>query len=653
MRKHKYRMVPFNLTFVNEPFGSNTFDPLIFDKIHFGDNEYRCLILHNNDQTFKLYRTADFSTFTLLDADWHSEIEVSGETTFQDHFVRSDGTFVLYQNDGDDTTTAVWTGPDLENITRLGQVLNNEGDCGVYYDAETETVHIYTEDADNPFGSVSASVLSHWTTPAFDLLNATQQANAVDLGDRGTGDPDVIKLGDKYFLFCDNTDAHPNYNVACYQSDDLTNWTKNRLRILPIKGGDLDLVKTSDTQWIGMTEYSDSDESGVGLFTIDVLTPDTTALYVEITAPEPSETHEEFTFEFDLENMPQTWWDQVDTTDGSKGRVADDDGNYFAADWPNFDPSNQTGRLYFFLGEWSEAKTFKIYPPQAALDSIDPDSLIGSKWAYSSYIQGVWPLATDANDRSYKEKNGTGANSITLGGVTGQIDEATDFDDSSDQYIDLGSNPSIAAGSNPRTLIAWVYPDTATGFFYFFCAGNDGVAGRSWRLATTDLTARIELQGSGYTSSLSLNLNSWNFVAVTFDGTTLADNRLYVNGTAEQASGGNSVNTANDYLRIGARETASIAAWAGRIQNVQYYSATKSDAWLDDVYAMGLDNQSFWSTPAIGFTGSGTVDLSGAASFVGGFVYTSSGGIGLSGTATNAFTIFFPFASTRTLIKIT
>lgn len=56
---------------------------------------------------------------------------------------------------------------------------------------------------------------------------------------------------------------------------------------------------------------------------------------------------------YDLSNAPQSWWDEVDTSDGNKLRVAKDDvydstsATQLAFDVENFDDVNQTGHLYF------------------------------------------------------------------------------------------------------------------------------------------------------------------------------------------------------------------------------------------------------------------------------------------------------------------
>lgn len=265
---------PFVPSFLSEPF-VNAYDPLVFHADHFADGQYRVLTMVPST-AFTLRKTADFTTFTTVAADWHPAITKDGDNTFQDHVVLTDGTIVLYQNDGTEEATAVWTGTaadlDAGTMTRQGQVLATEGDCGTYYDTDTDTVHIFTQDADNPYGAASSSVISHWTTPGDDLLNATQQANAVDTGGLwGTGDPCVFEMFGCYWMFCDYTVSHPTYWVALARSDDLTTWEIIDPRFTAdtgIRGADFDVVDTGD-HLIALSEFTGADILGVGVWQLD------------------------------------------------------------------------------------------------------------------------------------------------------------------------------------------------------------------------------------------------------------------------------------------------------------------------------------------------------------------------------------------------
>lgn len=261
---------PFTPAFVSEPWPTG-YDPLVFHGDNFADGQHRVLFMVVSSHK-ELHKTADFETFTLVNSDWLPSIGNTGQTTFQDHVVLGDGTFALYQNDAIDSRTAVWTGDaddiDAGTVTRLGRVLTTEGDCGTFYDATTDTVHIYSEDVDSPFGSVSSSKLSHYTTPGDDLLNATQQDDAIDTGGTwGTGDPAIVEAFGSYWMFCDYTLEHPAYWVALYRSDDLYSWelvTEKLTESTGVRAGDFDVIRDGD-RFIALSEYTGGN-AGIGVW---------------------------------------------------------------------------------------------------------------------------------------------------------------------------------------------------------------------------------------------------------------------------------------------------------------------------------------------------------------------------------------------------
>lgn len=268
---------PFSPVYLREPFPLG-YDPVIFPGGQFGDGQHRVLVMFSGAGKRTLYKTSDFSTFTTVLDDWVSSEPSDGANTFQDAVVLDDGTFVLYQNDGSEGTTAVWTGTaadiDAGTITRQGRVLSSGGDCGAFYESPTDLIHIYTEDPTNPFGSVSSDRLLHFTTPADDLLNATQRADAINTGGTwGTGDPDIIEYGGQFWLFTDYTEGHPTYWVALYRSDDLDTWELIDSKFTEVdgtRGGDFDVIDVGD-HLIAMSEYTGSGggDIGVGVWQLD------------------------------------------------------------------------------------------------------------------------------------------------------------------------------------------------------------------------------------------------------------------------------------------------------------------------------------------------------------------------------------------------
>lgn len=266
-------MVPI---FRDEPFGAKAYtDPCIFHADNFGDGMYRLLIMLGTGGGHReLHKTADFTTWEAVDLDWLPDVPANGYNTFQDHVVLADGTLALYQNDNANAKTAVWTchPDDLDDggITRVGQVTDRGGDCGTYYDPDTDLVHIYTEHPDYPSGGVSSKRLAHFTTPGDDLLSATQHDDAVITPGWGTGDPCVIKHDDTYYMFTDHAQPHPTYWVALYESTDLYAWQlvdPEWSARSGVRGGDFDLTRYRD-HFVAFSEFTGFNTSGVGRWDI-------------------------------------------------------------------------------------------------------------------------------------------------------------------------------------------------------------------------------------------------------------------------------------------------------------------------------------------------------------------------------------------------
>ena len=263
----------FDTSFTSIPVSdaSDGFDPLVFHKRHFNDDEYRVIFKNDPfgiDET-QLWKTPDFSSWTKV------ANSIAGDADmFADHIVLPDGTFVLYQSSGQAGNTSVWTGKDLTNLTKQGAPIP-EPDGGVFYDEADETVHIYTEDSDNTTG-LGSDKLSHWTTPDDDLLNATKQPDAVDVTDRPwhTGDPDIIEISGTYYMFTDNTTNHPYYRIAVLRSQNLYDWTLVQKNINPQRSGGDMVVTRYDGSFVGFTEYDNyaQDQNfGVGQWEVSFL----------------------------------------------------------------------------------------------------------------------------------------------------------------------------------------------------------------------------------------------------------------------------------------------------------------------------------------------------------------------------------------------
>jgi hypothetical protein len=151
-----------------------------------------------------------------------------GGTNYQFGRFESDGSIRIYGSFNDDATS-LWRGEDVCSLERQGEVHPNP-DSGGFYEPETDTWHLYYEaEGEIPYnGGPTSNALGHSTSSSGTNLDDWEdQGNIVDLSemDEHTGDPEVIQVGDTYFMFIDFSINHPDYRQAVLTSEDLYDWT--------------------------------------------------------------------------------------------------------------------------------------------------------------------------------------------------------------------------------------------------------------------------------------------------------------------------------------------------------------------------------------------------------------------------------------------
>ncbi len=127
--------------------------------------------------------------------------------------------------------------------------------------------------------------------------------------------------------------------------------------------------------------------------------------------------------------------------------------------------------------------------------------------------------------------------------------------------FDASGYPGVS-GDDPRTVSAWVRPNSVTGGQAIVEWGQPG-GGTRWTLRLDDARLRTEVQGGFLVGETELEAGEWSHVAVTFDGTNLSDAVLYVNGVMQDVFDSTDIpiNTGDVAdVRVGA---SSAAAWGG------------------------------------------------------------------------------------------
>jgi len=241
------------------PFG--LYDPVLFVEPE-REYPYRLLVAPD-DGEMNLYKSRSMQEYDLVASD------VEGPQ-FASNFNwgrKVDGQYYLFRT-LEEERTELWTGDSLTNLTNRGVVLD-EADTGGFYDPETGVWHIYYQKerpgaSDDRFGPTT-DLLIHATSR--DARNWTRQGVALNVSGEPwkTGDPDVVQVGDRYYMFVDQTTEHPVYHIHLAVSENLSQF-ETVGRVTDTCGGDAKVRYMPDSgSFVMLTEFAGDDISGVGV----------------------------------------------------------------------------------------------------------------------------------------------------------------------------------------------------------------------------------------------------------------------------------------------------------------------------------------------------------------------------------------------------
>jgi hypothetical protein len=149
--------------------------------------------------------------------------------------------------------------------------------------------------------------------------------------------------------------------------------------------------------------------------------------------------------------------------------------------------------------------------------------------------------------------------------------------------------------SGARTLTAWVYLNSATGYGAMLMAGGDSVSGDFFGITGTSGGCASSgqyhlyvhhLGASCYVSNISLQPNTWSHVAVTWDGASTL--QFYVNGSPSQPLSGAFYGYGLSTYTIGGSNnarggTTDSSTLDGLLDDVRIYNRALSQAEIQSV----------------------------------------------------------------------
>ena len=249
---------------------------------------------------------------------------------------------------------------------------------------------------------------------------------------------------------------------------------------------------------------------------------------------------------------------------------------------------NHSDLAYPFNGQIDEVR---VYNRALSAAEIRYHYNRGKPIAHWKFDEGSGQVAYDSSGNN---NNGTLTNMDNSDWVAGKYGTALDFDGSSD-YVAIADDESLRPEN--ITVSAWVYYDNGgdTSYSDMIFDGSEDFANRGYTLykETDETISFMVAQDSGTKSDTqsvnSIALNTWTFVAGTYDG---AKNTVYINGQFENDTDYTSPMTDNLAIRRIGSQVKSFNRdkryWSGLIDDVRIYNYARTADEIKLDYNAGL-----------------------------------------------------------------
>jgi len=201
------------------------------------------------------------------------------------------------------------------------------------------------------------------------------------------------------------------------------------------------------------------------------------------------------------------------------------------------------------------------------------------------------PKAPPGSCQVYRPDGPNTTSFINLEGVcSGELPQYTA------QFNGQSSTISVPAagmpnGGNARTITAWIYPTSESGNhgIFYYGGSNCNPDGAVFGLILSGTNLYLWGSCDDTSTSLTPNLNSWNFVAVSYNGGSQAS--IYLNDEEQTVSWSSSVtcdSTTCTSAFIGGASGWWGGLFSGTIANVQTYNTSLSANEIQALYQEGI-----------------------------------------------------------------
>jgi uncharacterized protein (TIGR03437 family) len=203
-------------------------------------------------------------------------------------------------------------------------------------------------------------------------------------------------------------------------------------------------------------------------------------------------------------------------------------------------------------------------------------------------IIAYWPADNSALD-VISGLSGSLVNGATF--APGKVNQAFSLNGVSSYVLAAGAEQAVMSG--PRTLLAWVFPNSGSGLGVPLLTGGAAGAGDFFGITGTSggcsgsgqYKLYIDHWGTPcYVGNNTLTPNTWSQVAVTFDGTTV---RFYINGVPSQTITGQMYSYGLATYVIGGNAiggSTTGASFNGLLDEIQIYDRALSAAEIEALY---------------------------------------------------------------------
>ena len=219
----------------------------------------------------------------------------------------------------------------------------------------------------------------------------------------------------------------------------------------------------------------------------------------------------------------------------------------------------------------------------------------------SEDVVGIWLLDDDsgkvARDSSKNGNDGEISGAVWTDGKFGKALEFNGVDD----HVDMLNVNNIPTGSEPRSITVWFYTEVSGGTYknnissIVQQAEDSNGAGKFFCIAPRFYpdtgTETIGLWGNSRNvlgADGEVELDTWNFVAVTYDGTTT---KVYINGT-ERMSGAPALDTSgahkSNFYVARKNDSNYNGVFNGIVDEIGFFKKALTDDEIKDIMNQGL-----------------------------------------------------------------